>query len=228
LLASQSVDARFHRLGKLPNGGALRCQNCHVSPQGGGPRNDFGSEVELLVTPNGREEFWGPELAAKDSDGDGLTNGEELGDPEGIWVSGETPAGSSALASLPGLASSTPPDPRQVAVLNVQLDESAADLDVEVSKAISGRASDYAWSRSVGDDGSATVTISTVGERQCFRVGANGYYRARTVDSEGTVVDTWPAFPVRGGVATAVTLNSGEKPGCRPFRGLPWQPQSQC
>jgi len=27
--------------------------------------------------------FWGPELAAKDSDGDGRTNGEELQDPEG-------------------------------------------------------------------------------------------------------------------------------------------------
>ena len=34
---------------------------------------------------------WTRELCQKDSDGDGRTNGEELGDPSCTWVPGATP-----------------------------------------------------------------------------------------------------------------------------------------
>ena len=34
---------------------------------------------------------WTRELCQKDSDGDGRTNGEELGDPSCTWVPGSTP-----------------------------------------------------------------------------------------------------------------------------------------
>jgi hypothetical protein len=45
--------------------------------------------------------LWGPAFAALDSDGDGATNGQELGDPEGIWLPGD-PA--PAAFSFPGFA----------------------------------------------------------------------------------------------------------------------------
>ncbi|MGY8688715.1 MAG: LamG-like jellyroll fold domain-containing protein, partial [Verrucomicrobiales bacterium] len=59
---------------------------CHVNPNGGGQRTSFGEAVRGLVSPNGREEFWTPALAALDSDGDGATNGHEVGDPDGDGV----------------------------------------------------------------------------------------------------------------------------------------------
>lgn len=217
-MAGQS-DARFGRINQMPNGGVLRCQNCHMSTRGRDARNDFGLEVEKLVTPGGSEAFWSPELAALDSDGDGFTNGEELGDPEGVWVSGATPAGSSALVSLPGFATDQPPNPLQVAVLNVQLDASAADQDIQVSRAIAGRASDFAWSGSVDEDGSASITISTVGDPKFFRIGANGYYRAQTVDSTGAVLGRWSAFAVRGGKALDVSLPDGGRASVSPLSG---------
>ena len=61
----------------------------HRGEEGWHSRNSFGLAVESLVTSNGREVFWGPELAALDSDGDGVSNGVELGDPDGTWSAGD-------------------------------------------------------------------------------------------------------------------------------------------
>ncbi len=86
------VDARLFRMRMVPNAIALgvSCNICHTEGRRGGtPRNSFGLAVEALVTSNGREVFWGPELAALDSDGDGASNGVELGDPEGTWSAGD-------------------------------------------------------------------------------------------------------------------------------------------
>ena len=63
----------------------LDCNTCHTNG-GGSSRNAFGLDVEARVSPNGQEAFWGPELAALDSDRDGVTNGQELGDPDGDGV----------------------------------------------------------------------------------------------------------------------------------------------
>jgi len=57
----------------------------HIRTGGGGNRNDFG----LDFAEAGFE--WTPELCSKDSDGDGLTNGQELGDPECTWSVGQSP-----------------------------------------------------------------------------------------------------------------------------------------
>lgn len=100
--------ARSFRTSKIPNGGVYSCATCHVSAAGSGPRNSFGKEVEKHVTPDGHESFWGPELAKLDSDGDGYTNGEELQDPDGVWLPGMKAPGDQSKVSDPGDPDSTP------------------------------------------------------------------------------------------------------------------------
>lgn len=110
-------DARPFRPGQVPNGSVLGCATCHVSAGGGGPRNAFGQQVEadfLSQAGFAGDVLWGPELAALDADGDGATNGEELGDPEGSWQAGDSnPEGE---VFRPWDAESTPPAPLPTAV----------------------------------------------------------------------------------------------------------------
>ena len=99
--------ARDWRVGQIPNGENFSCGNCHINPQGGGARNKFGQAVEARVTPGGNAEFWNSALASQDSDGDGKTNGQELGDPNGIWRPGQPNPGNSSAVSNPGNPLST-------------------------------------------------------------------------------------------------------------------------
>ncbi|KAJ1638866.1 hypothetical protein T492DRAFT_577722, partial [Pavlovales sp. CCMP2436] len=66
----------------------------HTSTGGGGSRNAFGSDFQSAG------ETWTTALCQKDSDGDGRSNGEELGDPSCKWKVGDTPSSSSV--SHPG------------------------------------------------------------------------------------------------------------------------------
>ncbi|RLN94028.1 hypothetical protein BBJ28_00021158, partial [Nothophytophthora sp. Chile5] len=62
---------------KIPNGGNLPGVPAlgHERPDMGGPNNDFG--LDFI----GAMFAWTTEFCQKDSDGDGQTNGQELGDP---------------------------------------------------------------------------------------------------------------------------------------------------
>lgn len=99
--------SRSFRVSQIPNGNVGSCANCHVNPGGGGSRNAFGTEVGTSFLSGGNV-VWGPELASIDSDGDGFTNGEELQDPEGTWLSGRPAPGEPSLVTNPGDASSVP------------------------------------------------------------------------------------------------------------------------
>ena len=72
----------------------------HFNPGGGGPRNLFGEEFD-------QNNFSWSAICNKDSDGDGFTNGEELGDPLCSWVPGGTPSRLFGI-SHPALRSSIP------------------------------------------------------------------------------------------------------------------------
>lgn len=96
------IISREFRVSKIPNGSKFQCANCHVDPGGGGPRNNFGQAVGTRVTPNGTQDFWDASLAALDSDGDGKTNGQELGDPNGTWRPGQQDPGIFNAVSNPG------------------------------------------------------------------------------------------------------------------------------
>jgi hypothetical protein len=99
----QDVDARASRVNQLPNGSVFGCGNCHTNSSGGGPRNAFGNAVPLSGSGGGASVQWSATFAALDSDGDGFTNGTELGDPDG---DGNAAAG--ATVTNPGDASSFP------------------------------------------------------------------------------------------------------------------------
>src|SRR4030042_579532 len=94
--------SRSFRVQKIPNGNKFACANCHVDPQGGGERNAFGQAVEQRVTPNGTQSFWDSQLASLDSDGDGFSNGAELQDPQGVWITGQSNPGNLSLVTNPG------------------------------------------------------------------------------------------------------------------------------
>ncbi len=103
------LQARSFRVNQIPNGSVFSCANCHVTP--GGPRNNFGKLVErqFLTAPgaSGNVE-WNAFLASLDADNDGVSNGEELQDPYGLWSMGNPNPGNASLVSAPGDASDTP------------------------------------------------------------------------------------------------------------------------
>ncbi len=105
LLASTAM-ARPERVGQVPNGFQRACRTCHNNPSGG-PRNTFGNDIEETMTEPGIRGVAQWELVFElDSDGDGFTNGQELGDPEGVWRPGDP---SPPFQSNPADGASVPP-----------------------------------------------------------------------------------------------------------------------
>jgi hypothetical protein len=70
---------------------------------------------------------WNPTFALDDSDGDGFSNGWELQDPAGTWVSGTANPGDSTAVSNPAFANSVPPLPVAVVPTSIMHSEAAGD-----------------------------------------------------------------------------------------------------
>lgn len=110
-LATVAADAsaRPFRVDELPNGSKHTCFNCHDDDQGK-TFNDFGSAARGALDKTGQIQdahvHWDL-LCPYDTDDDGWTNGEELGDPDCVWTVGATPAKTAAY--LPGHPESHPP-----------------------------------------------------------------------------------------------------------------------
>lgn len=82
---SATAEAREFRVNQVPNGPDFSCNVCH-EPGNTGYVNPFGVQVlEHLSQQNVQWE----ELAQLDADGDGYSNGLELGDPDGTWRRGD-------------------------------------------------------------------------------------------------------------------------------------------
>ena len=105
LLVPAAAQARSSYVANFPNGRAVDgsgCINCHNSAGGGDARNPFGRAL-------GSSTNWA-RVCPTDSDGDGQTNGEELGDPDCIWSRGAVAARTTDISN-PGKSSSMSADP---------------------------------------------------------------------------------------------------------------------
>jgi len=96
----------------MPNGYNVRdCNGVivhgvgHNLAAGGSSRNNFGYEFHESYTG-----VWDEIICRMDSDGDGRTNGEELGDPNCVWTPGQTPEITEGITH-PGLACPDGPSP---------------------------------------------------------------------------------------------------------------------
>ena len=92
LAISTPAFARSHRVAQIPHGASFGCTSCHGTAAGGGTFTGFGSStVGALVgagTTSVQDIEWA-QIYDVDSDRDGFTNGEELGDPNGTWRTGD-------------------------------------------------------------------------------------------------------------------------------------------
>lgn len=110
VVLSLQMYAREYRVNQVPNGTVFRCAMCHINPNGGGANSVFGVQVRTGFLDAIGNVLWGPALAALDADGDGETNGQELQDPDGLWIIGIANPGAASLVTNPGDATSTDVD----------------------------------------------------------------------------------------------------------------------
>ncbi|MBK9266327.1 MAG: hypothetical protein IPM54_41890 [Polyangiaceae bacterium] len=109
LMIAARAEARPFRVDDIPNGSKFTCLNCHGDLKAS-YNTDFGSDARNFLIPVGavstQHVDWTP-LCALDSDRDGWTNGQELGDPDCVWKPGDPdPKG---FLTNPGVYESAPP-----------------------------------------------------------------------------------------------------------------------
>lgn len=80
-----SAWARPPFVNKVPT--PFRCDTCHDTPEMRQWRNGFGIDFATHRTVWATNDDWG--LCDLDSDGDGIRNGDELGDPQCVWREGD-------------------------------------------------------------------------------------------------------------------------------------------
>jgi hypothetical protein len=168
LAGTEPVVARDFRVAQLGGAAVLGCAACHVSSGGGGPRNLFGVDVGAITGTSARA-FWSPALAAKDSDGDGFTNGEEMGDPEGdgVFIPG-------ALITNPGNPNSKPP-PKALPLSKVAVLLTETGLDLSWDDGTGPFA--VQRKQTLADAAFGTVEVTTNRSLAVAREGSTGFFR---------------------------------------------------
>jgi len=161
VILNPHAHARSFRPARIPNGTVSNCSNCHVNPGGGGTRTPFGQAVFTAIGGVGTNvAFWDAALAALDSDGDGITNGQELLDPDGDGI----PTGNVGVTN-PG---NRPPvftsSPVASAAMGLAYSYAATALDAEANAFTYTKETGPAW-LAVGTGGGVTGTppVSSAG-----------------------------------------------------------------
>ncbi|NNJ13449.1 hypothetical protein EKD04_024285 [Chloroflexales bacterium ZM16-3] len=183
---------------------SLGCSSCHsTSPN----LNSFGTDYEAsphLDYATFYVHQWTIDLAARDSDGDGYTNGEELQDPQGNWISGDMnppSGGDSNLVTDPGSSTSLPSAPTISQILGVTSGgtiQGAVTLQVQLSTTYGARSVIY----EIIDGGNSTVVSFT---RQTGATPYGGY-----TPLVSTFNQSWDTNDVPNGTYTVrATLTDG-------------------
>ncbi len=84
LFSTTSYARNDGRQNQFPHGNTITCNACHTQPNRG--ITEFGFDAYEAASEGPID--W-PKLAAMDSDGDGYSNGLELGDPDANWRVGD-------------------------------------------------------------------------------------------------------------------------------------------
>jgi hypothetical protein len=119
----------------VPNGETFDCASCHIDMNLALNLTWFGVDVALTYDDYTDPKVRWEHLVHLDSDEDGQTNGEELGDPCGVWLKGDDPLyeeisnpgdDQSLLADVPAYECDDPSDD----------DDSAGDDDGPVTSCV--------------------------------------------------------------------------------------------
>lgn len=110
LALTGNAHAKSEYVGYIPNGTVNDCLNCHPGNDTG-QLNGFG-QISANQAGKPAEQWWAA-LEGVDSDGDGQTNGQEMGDPCGEWLIGLDPPRTTAISNPgdPGDVSADPDTP---------------------------------------------------------------------------------------------------------------------
>ena len=137
LMLWSEADARGNYRFLIPS--HLQCATCHVNARGGGARNAFGRSFAAA------NNSWTANLCNQDSDGDGFTNGAELGDPDCMWrrgaaqreaVSNPADANDQPMAPVPD-AAMDPPLPEDMGVIpDAAVEPPPEDMGVNADAAV--------------------------------------------------------------------------------------------
>lgn len=134
----------------IPNGACIHCHGANDT------LDAFGLLVQQQLATGGIR--WA-NLYAGDADGDGYTNGEELGDPCGVWVRGAVPRFQAGITQ-PGNGGSVPTQ-HTVALCGGSSSAPGSSSRVSSSSGISGSSTSL-MSSSVGVSSSAAPGSTSV------------------------------------------------------------------
>ncbi|MCY3765708.1 MAG: T9SS type A sorting domain-containing protein [Gemmatimonadetes bacterium] len=121
-----------------------------------------------------------------------------IGRPDGTAFTLNLIVGSGFYGRAPDVVAMGPRTEVEAKVLG----DAVEGLDVEFSRAIAGRQSDYDWSAVTDAAGMFSLTISNEN-------GVSGYYRARATNADGEVVGRWSSIPLNEGRRQVLVLTLG-------------------
>ena len=125
----------------------------------------------------------------------------ELQRSDGSVVSTHYVIGSGFYGSEPEAPVVVTDGPRTEVEVTV-LGDAVEGLTVEFSRAIAGRARDFAWDATTDADGQASLTIYGGGQ-------VSGFYQARARNAEGEVVGQWHSIPLNRNRRQVLELTLG-------------------
>ena len=199
MLAAQSVLATSSYVSQIPNGATFSCANCHINPAGGGTRNGFGTAFA------NNSHVWNATLATPDSDGDGYSNGVELGDPSGAWRPGQAnPAGT---VYNPGDATSHPGATVAAPAITTQPASQTVNAGATVTFTVSATGTaplSYQWMKggvNISGATTAALTLSSV------TAASAGSYTVLVSNPAGSVTSAAATLTVNA-VSSAPTITT--------------------